>query len=78
MNTYYIEQRTELWVRTTVKAANAIDALEIGKKQIDKGDYTQNLDTWDFVEDYWIGAADPNLAVALNNDGSITELRIKE
>lgn len=78
MNTYYVEQKTELWVRTTVQADNAKDALEIGKRQIDSGEFEQSFDTWNFEDEFWIGGTDPNVAVSLNKDGSITELRIKD
>lgn len=78
MNTYYVEQRAEIWVRTTVQANNAKDALEIGKEKIDDGNFVENPESFELMDDYWIGAEDPNLAVALNKDGSITEIRIKE
>lgn len=77
MNTYYVEQRAEIWVRATVQANNAAEAMELGKHSIESGDYVENPESFELMEDYWIGAKDNNLAVALNNDGSITELRIK-
>lgn len=78
MNTYYIEQRAEIWVRATVQAANAVQAMELGLKEIENGDYVENPESFELQEDYWIGAKDKNLAVSLNLDGSITELRIKD
>ena len=78
MNTYYIEQRAEIWVRATVEAANAVEAMELGQKEIENGEYVENPESFELQEDFWIGAEDPNLAVSLNNDGSITEIRIKE
>lgn len=78
MNTYYVEQRAEIWVRATVEAANALEAMELGKQAIESGDYVENPESFELDENYWIGAEDPNLAVSLNNDGSITEIRIKE
>ena len=78
MNTYYIEQRAEIWVRATVQANNAADALELGKAAIDGGNYVELPDSFELDDEFWIGATDPNLAVSLNKDGSITELRIKD
>ena len=78
MNTYYIEQRAEIWVRATVQAANAVQAMELGLKEIENGDYVENPERFELQEDFWIGAKDKNLAVSLNLDGSITELRIKD
>lgn len=78
MNIYQIEQRAEIWVRATVKAANAVDAMELGKQQIQNGSYIVNPESFELQDDYWIGGTDPKVAVSLNNDGSITELRIRD
>lgn len=78
MNIYYVEQRAEIWVRATVEAANAVEAMELGLKEIENGEYVENPESFELQDDYWLGAADPNLAVALNKDGSITEIRIKD
>ncbi len=78
MKTYYVEQRAEIWVRATVEAANAADAMELGKQEILNGDYIENPESFELQDDYWIGAEDKGLAVSLNLDGSITEIRIKD
>jgi hypothetical protein len=78
LNNYVIEQRAEIWVRTTVQARTAADAMELGKQKINSGDYYENMESFDLQDDYWIGGTDPNVAVSLNNDGSITELRIRD
>lgn len=77
MNTYQVEQRAEIWVRTTVYAANAVDAMELGKKQIELGEYEESSHRRELQDDYWIGGGADGVAVALNKDGSITELRYK-
>jgi hypothetical protein len=78
MNTYYVEQRAEIWVRTTVEANNAKAALELGKQQLENGDYYENMDTLELQEEYWIGGTRDGIAVSLNKDGSVTELRYRD
>jgi hypothetical protein len=78
METYYVEQRAEIWVRTTVEAKNAKQAMELGKEQLENGDYYENMDTLELQDEYWIGGTQPGVAVSLNLDGSITELRYKD
>jgi hypothetical protein len=78
MNTYYVEQRAEIWVRTTVQANNAKAALELGKQQLEDGDYYENMDTLELQDEYWIGGTRDGIAVSLNKDGSVTELRYKD
>jgi hypothetical protein len=78
MNTYYVEQRAEIWVRTTVQANNAKAALELGKQQLEDGDYYENMDTLELQEEYWIGGTRDGIAVSLNKDGSVTELRYRD
>jgi hypothetical protein len=77
MNTYHVEQRAEIWLRATVDAANAVDAMELGKAAIANGDYVENSESFELQDDYWIGGGADGVAVSLNNDGSITELRYK-
>jgi hypothetical protein len=85
MNTYYVEQRAEVWVRTTVQADTAKAALELGKKQILDGHFSDNSEAWEFQNSetnphldlrIWGGA--DGVAVSLNKDGSVTELRYKD
>lgn len=85
MNTYYIEQRAEIWVRATVEAANAVEAMELGLKEIENGNYVENPESFELqgdsnipTNDFWIGGGADGVSVSLNNDGSITELRITE
>lgn len=77
MNIYYVEQRAEIWVRATVEANTAADAMELGQAAIENGDYVETEESFQLQDDYWIGGTDPDVAVSLNKDGSITELRIK-
>ena len=78
MNNYTIEQRAEIWVRTFVEANTAAEAMELGKEQLENGDFYENMDTLELQDEYWIGGDDPDVAVSLNKDGSITELRIRD
>ena len=78
MNTYHVEQRAEIWVRATVQANTAAEAMELGKAAIENGDYVENPESFELQEDYWIGGTQEGVAVSLNNDGSITELRYKD
>jgi hypothetical protein len=78
MKTYHVEQRAEVWVRATVEANTAAEAMELGKAEIDKGNYYQHPDSFELHDDFWIGGDDPNVEVSLNKDGSITELRIRD
>jgi hypothetical protein len=78
MNTYYVEQRAEVWVRTTVEANTAKEALELGKQQLENGDYYQHPDSFELHDEYWIGGTRDGIAVSLNKDGSVTELRYKD
>jgi hypothetical protein len=85
MNTYHVEQRAEIWVRATVEANTATEAMELGLKEIENGNYVENPESFELQgdskipsNDYWIGGTQDGVAVSLNNDGSITELRYKD
>lgn len=85
LNTYHVEQRAEIWVRATVQARTAADAMELGKAAIENGDYVENPGSFVLIgesdnptNDYWIGGTQKGVAVSLNKDGSITELRYKD
>jgi hypothetical protein len=78
MNTYYVEQRAEIWVRATVQANTAADAMELGKAELARGHYVEMDESFDLQDEYWIGGTQKGVAVSLNKDGSITELRYKD